>query len=363
VIKPEDIVEEIVRKFAAGAETCHTVDCVLVRLSSAFLEISDFVKDFPTTAREEELITSFLNHPEVLRILAGLAFDTEVLEEKIALDPRFKNLRPHTIQILHAVKRASAEHPSKQHYSAFERPPVWRVESMEQELRETEPETATPTTVPHARRGESSIRHYSGEAGSGFEEPSTEQASYKEPSLYSGSEEAGLSESLSRIFSPKACIALYIVMLLVNAYIFAGIPWIVFYGKQYHISIPGGTKITPVNINATGWDMTRFYIELWRQSNVRPPLFIAYFIGLLLAVIALVIQSPTLSTISGLAMLVGWYDFYTTPTVVHKVYIQKIMGALTEIMWAELRIGARLAGILAVFQLIAGTILIYKASR
>jgi len=357
VISPEDIVEEVVKKFVAGAETCHTIDCVLVRLSSAFLEISDFVKEFPTTLREEELITRFLNHPDVLKILAGLASGMGVLEEKIAVDPRFKNLRPYTTQILHAVERASAEYPSRQYYSAFEKPPLWRVENMEQEFRKAEPEIVAPSTAPHVRSKK--IRRMTG----GFEEPNYMQSSREEPAYTRVRKQLDLSGLLSGVFSPKTCIALYIAMLLINAYVFAGIPWIAFHGRQFYISTQRGTEIIPININATGWDMTRIYIEVWRRTGIQPPLFIAYFIGLFLAVIALVMLSPTLSAISGLAMLVGWYDFYTTPAVVHKNYVQKIMDILTEIMWAELRIGVTLAGILAVFQLVAGTILVYKASR
>jgi len=357
VVKTEDIVEEIVRRFIAGTETCHTVDCVLVRLSSAFLEIGDFVKEFPTTAREEELITCFLNHPDVLRILAGLASSIEALVEKITLDPRFKNLRPYTTQILHAVELASTEYPPRHYYSAVEKPPLWRIENLEHELREVKSGKAFSTTALREIEEEPSTGYYPVKVTSThsrLKNPLSRITGYTRIPRRRGI-------PLSALISSKTCIALYIIMLLINAYTFTGLPWIVIHGEQHYISITEGTKITPVSVYVTGWDITQFYIELWRLINIRPPLFIAYFIGLLLAVIALVMRSPTLSAISGLAMLVGWYDLYTSASTNYAEL--KVLAGLIYIKSVELLIGAMLAGILAIFQLVAGTILIHKVSR
>ena len=110
--------------------------------------------------------------------------------------------------------------------------------------------------------------------------------------------------------------------------------------------------------------MTWFFIELWQTYNVRPPIFILYFVGLILAIIVFVRRSPVLSVLSGLAMLIGWYDFYSSATTIHKLYVQLagLLG-LVFIKSAKLEVGATLAGFLSLLHLVLGTYLIYKASR
>ena len=86
--------------------------------------------------------------------------------------------------------------------------------------------------------------------------------------------------------------------------------------------------------------MTWFFIELWQTYNVRPPIFILYFAGLILAVIVFIRKSPVLLVLSGLAMLIGWYDFYSSATTIHKLYVQLagLLG-LVFIKSAKLEVG------------------------
>ena len=125
-------IDTYVDKFVSGASTCRTVDCVLVRLSSAFLAIKDFVESFPLgSSREEDFIYEFLNHPKVMRILAGLADSIDVVEAKLQNDVRFRNLQPHLSSIIDSIRCASQKYIPPREFVAYERPPLWRIEYKE----------------------------------------------------------------------------------------------------------------------------------------------------------------------------------------------------------------------------------------
>lgn len=346
--------EDEIKRFVICTDTCRTVDCVLVCLSLAFSEISDFVKGFPTSASEEKLVNDFLNHPDVKRGLAGLTGSTGALEIKINKDPRFKNLRQYIPQIIDVIRHASAEYAPQRVYQDIERPPLWRIEYEEREAGKIDVREVTHHTSYKKSYAERSSKETNMDSGKAYTVPVLHLDETR-------GEEKGRRHLSLRINTSKTSLVLYVLMLLINAYVFIEIPWVSYYGKQYRI---GTLEITEVRATYTGWDMTRFFIELWRLFNVRPPIFMVYFIGLLIAVIALVVKSPALSTISGLAMLIGWNDFYTSATLLYKLYLQLVgLLGLISIESAELEVGATLGGILSLLQLVIGTYLIYKASH
>ena len=137
------LIDIYVNRFVVGASGCHTVNCVLVRLSSAFLAIKDFVEDFPLGSLSEiDLVYESLNHPKVMRILAGLADHVDVVETKIQGDVRFKNLRPYLSLIIDAIRYASQKCTPLREYYDRERPPLWRIEYEEHRARSIEPSTS-----------------------------------------------------------------------------------------------------------------------------------------------------------------------------------------------------------------------------
>ena len=336
-------------RFVACSETCRSVDCVLVCLSSAFYEIADVARELPSAGSEEGLVSEFLSHPDVRKALSGLAYSIGALEDKINGDPRFKNLRKYLPRIVSTIKNASMEYTPSRAYYDSNRPPTWRVEHEEHKSREPVMVRIEPRTDYREHREEavrSPTRYqYPGEARSRRSRGS-------------------LSSRLSR---PKVSLALYILLLLMNTFVFVGVPWVTYYGTQYNI---GEMKLTEFKISFTGWEMTRFFIEVWQLSGTHPPIFIAYFIGLLLAVIALLMRSLTLSVISGIAMLIGWSDFYASATsMLYKAYTFLFVlinwAGITDInsVDVEVEAGTVLAGILAFLQLAVGTYLIYKATH
>ncbi len=139
-------IDVYVEKFVSGANSCHTVDCVLIRLSSAFFAIRDFAESFPLgDSREKDFIYEFLNNPNVMKILAGLIDNIDIVESKIQRDVRFKNLRPYLSQILEAIRRSSERYPSSRSFTARERPPLWRIEYRERIVRDTQVDVSRPT--------------------------------------------------------------------------------------------------------------------------------------------------------------------------------------------------------------------------
>jgi len=341
-------------RFVACSETCRSVDCVLVCLSSAFYEIADVARELPSAGSEEGLVSEFLSHPDVRKALSGLAYSIGALEDKINGDPRFKNLRKYLPQIVSTIKNASMEYTPSRAYYDSKRPPTWRVEHEEHKSREPVMVRIEPRTDYREHREEavrSPTRYqYPGEARSRRSRGS-------------------LSSRLSR---HKVSLALYILLLLMNTYVFVGVPWVTFtytytYVVEPSIQYPMGVvRAVESRISFTGLEMTRFFISLLEDLplyDMHP--FITYFIGLLLAVIALLTRSLTLSVISGIAMLFGWSAFYVSVTSFYAAFSQLflIKGIGFSVDSAEVEAGTILAGILAFLQLVAGTYLIYKATH
>ncbi|MEM0311527.1 MAG: transglutaminase-like domain-containing protein [Ignisphaera sp.] len=101
---------DVVRRFLDGVEGCESVDCILVRLSTAFFSMNDLARRFSLSI--EELVNRFLSHPDVMKVLAGL--DIQLVVKKICCDARFSNLRQHQSKIIDAIKRASQIYPPHQ---------------------------------------------------------------------------------------------------------------------------------------------------------------------------------------------------------------------------------------------------------
>lgn len=125
------IPNSIVKKFLSGVETCRSVDCVLVKLSSAVYEIEDFVHGFPVRGNTSDLVHHFLYRYSVQRVLASLGVYREYVLEKIYGDVRFKNLRKYANIIMKAIDDASRNYVGTLHISNYERPALWQIEYQE----------------------------------------------------------------------------------------------------------------------------------------------------------------------------------------------------------------------------------------
>jgi len=120
----------IIKRFLIGVETCSSVDCVLVRLSSSVLELEDLSREFGWSRRD--IVREFLQDKRVETIIAGLAGTVSTVLYKIESDPRFKVLRPYNDLIYEAIIRAQ-DRGVKPIRSFVEetRPPLWRIEYRE----------------------------------------------------------------------------------------------------------------------------------------------------------------------------------------------------------------------------------------
>lgn len=123
------LIDKYVNIFVSSVSDCHTIDCVLIKLSSTFFAIKDFVEGISSERlHEADLVDEFLNHPKVMRVLAGLANSIDYVGEKIRGNVRFKNLRPYLPKILNAIRQASQTYASSREFAIDERPPLWRIE-------------------------------------------------------------------------------------------------------------------------------------------------------------------------------------------------------------------------------------------
>jgi len=95
----DPFIDDLVKKFVAGADGCRTIDCILVRLSAELYSIEDYVRGFPTSDTTYTIFKEFLNQPEVQDKLQLLACTPETTAYVIQSNPRFKNLRPY-LQLL-----------------------------------------------------------------------------------------------------------------------------------------------------------------------------------------------------------------------------------------------------------------------
>ncbi len=121
---PNDIIE----KFLIDVNLCRSVDCVLVKLSTAIYEIEDLTRSPLTSENAIELVHYFLYLESVQKILANLNSYKDFIEEKIYSDVRFKNLRKYGNIILNAIDNASRHHVGTLQLNRIKRPSIWYID-------------------------------------------------------------------------------------------------------------------------------------------------------------------------------------------------------------------------------------------
>jgi len=94
----EVLLKAVTYQFLNGAKYCQSVDCFLSKLSTAFYAIRD-----GAGSNMDELVNRFLNHPDVLKTLKNLAYQTNVVESMIRSDARFKILQEYLPAIIEAI--------------------------------------------------------------------------------------------------------------------------------------------------------------------------------------------------------------------------------------------------------------------
>jgi len=99
----------LIYRFIDDVQYCHSIDCFLVKLSSAFFAL----KEHAGSSIEEyvKLVNKFLSHPLVLNTLRNYAHQLDVIESYIQSNVRFKNLREHLQAIKEAFMLASQNPP------------------------------------------------------------------------------------------------------------------------------------------------------------------------------------------------------------------------------------------------------------
>lgn len=124
------IVKYIVDRFIVGIKGCKTVDCVLVKLSTAVYDIRSYTSSGGYTT--STLIHEFLYDSEVMKVLSGLSHEKEYVEMKISTDPRFSSLKPYLQLIISAIESARERgvEPSTI-FRADIRGPTWQIEYQE----------------------------------------------------------------------------------------------------------------------------------------------------------------------------------------------------------------------------------------
>lgn len=125
------IVKYVVDRFIVGVKGCKTVDCVLVKLSTAVYDIRSYTSSGGYTT--STLIHEFLQNSEVMKILSGLSYEKEYVEMKISTDPRFSSLKPYLQLIISAIDSAEERgiEPSTI-FRADTRGPTWQIEYQEE---------------------------------------------------------------------------------------------------------------------------------------------------------------------------------------------------------------------------------------
>ncbi|MCS7112020.1 MAG: hypothetical protein RMI45_01210 [Ignisphaera sp.] len=128
-----EVVGWIAERFTMGVRDCKTIDCVLIKLTTAVCEIRDYVEAaLESRYSSSALVHSFLSDPDVMKILAGLSHERRYVEAKILSDPRFSPLRIH-LQLLLSAIDVAAEKGVKP-YAVFRtdtRAPTWQIEYLE----------------------------------------------------------------------------------------------------------------------------------------------------------------------------------------------------------------------------------------
>jgi len=344
------MLEPYIKRLESELSYARSMEWYLTKLSSLVTELKDlcqFLQGFfevSSSTCVEDMLKTVLNDERVKTHMVQLKYSAKWLLEDIERDPRFGNLRPY--RALLSSYLASLPPP----------PPRPRREEPLRVVKLHEPEEEEEMHTPvykSERLAPTTYEHFEPE------EPRLAERSAKRSSAESETIER--KPKFTNVF-PKVLVALYILLLLANVYVFATVPWVTYRGKQY---VWQGFNIYAREVNAslTGWDVTRFFLDLHQLLGARIPIFIAYLAGLVLAVIALVSVSPTLSAASGVSMLIGWYHFCTSATL-YEFYVRLVsLLGFIEIESGELREGALYAGFLAFLQLALGTYLVYKVKH
>ncbi len=120
----------IIERFLISVETCRSIDCVLIRMSSAVYELEEVAEWYDNTKSNKiRVIEAFLRDESVRIILRGLYDNRNYVIEKILRDPRFKILRPYIDLIeKHIVEAFRSGIKPKTIYSIEDRPPLWKIE-------------------------------------------------------------------------------------------------------------------------------------------------------------------------------------------------------------------------------------------
>ncbi len=135
---PSSFINDVVSKFIKSVETCRTVDCVLVKLSTAISYLEDYAER-PSTRHIDvrSIIDKFLRDIRVREILAGLYPYIDFVRDKIYRDVRFRNLERYADLILDAIEIAGQCYAPRRVFQPIDRPPAWRIESEERRVSQT----------------------------------------------------------------------------------------------------------------------------------------------------------------------------------------------------------------------------------
>lgn len=88
--------EDLRRRFVSEVSTGKSVDWYLIKLSS----VVAYLKDFYEQDRVAELLHEFLNSDVVVNALKPLACYVDVVSNEINMNPRFKDLRTYSNEII-----------------------------------------------------------------------------------------------------------------------------------------------------------------------------------------------------------------------------------------------------------------------
>ncbi|MCD6301126.1 MAG: hypothetical protein J7L82_03545 [Staphylothermus sp.] len=137
--------EYVLEKFLKDIDTCKSVDCFLIKLSSAIFSLEDYLKGNPYVEKtDEELVLDFLYNEDVQRVLADLADFKDLVLAKIHGDVRFRNLRKYDELLVEAITSASQKYNPRTSLFTVKRDALWRIE--QEELHETPLSTSTLPT-------------------------------------------------------------------------------------------------------------------------------------------------------------------------------------------------------------------------
>jgi len=125
------IVRQFVERFIIGAKDCKTIDCILIKLSSALYDIRSYASASLNNYSASLLVNEFLHDFETMRILSGLAHEKDYVVMKILHDPRFTILNQYSHLIIASIDEASKKVEPIKVFSSDTRAPTWQIEQQE----------------------------------------------------------------------------------------------------------------------------------------------------------------------------------------------------------------------------------------